>query len=650
MSSRLASTLASITPAHAANPRLPIGNEAARLPLRTTTKQLDLSCVPQLVNCRAAETPDAPALSAGPETITYAELNSRANQLAHYLISRGVDKGNSESLVALCIDRSFAGVVCALAVLKAGAAYLPLDPAYPLERLSFMLNDAQPQVLITSTKLAAQIPAGNWQVIAFDRLTDIECAIAGLADLPTNPPNIQITPQQLAYVIYTSGSTGRPKGVEITHANLMNLVTWHQRAFEITRSDRASLLAGVGFDAAVWETWPYLTAGANLHLPDEATRLAPELLRDWLVAEQITVSFLPTALAEHVMRLEWPEQTALRTLLVGAERLRQFPSDELPFNVINNYGPTECTVVATSGIVPREAFSNSLPTIGRPIKNTDVYILDENMQQVPVHAAGEIYIGGAGVARGYLKRPDLTAEKFVRNPFSRDRDARLYRTGDLARYLANGEIAYLGRIDEQIKIRGHRIEPNEIVAVLDRHPAIAASRVIAHGDTCSDQHLVAYVVAASETQPSAADLRSFLENELPNYMVPPVFVHLESFPLTRNGKVDRAALPAPNPENTLRDNEFTTPRTPLEERLAVMLSSLLALEQVSVHDNFFMLGGHSLLGTQLISQIRGIFGVELALRTLFESPTIEQLSLEIERLLMAQVDAMSEEEVLRILG
>lgn len=636
-------------PAPAANPRLPTSNEADRLPLRNTTKQFDLSCVPQLINLRAAETPNSPALSANSETMTYAELNDRANRLAHYLISLGVNEGNSDSLVALCFDRSPAGVVCALGVLKAGAAYLPLDPAYPLERLSFMLNDAQPQVLITSAKMAEQIPAGNWQVIAFDQLADIDCAIDGFADLPTNSPNIDITPQKLAYVIYTSGSTGRPKGVEITHANLMNLVTWHQRAFEITCEDRASLLAGVGFDAAVWETWPYLTAGASLHLPDEAARLSPELLRDWLVSEQITVSFLPTALAERVMRLDWPEDTALRNLLVGAERLRQFPSDELPFNVVNNYGPTECTVVATSGIVPREAFSNTLPTIGRPITNTEVYILDENLQQVPVHAAGEIYIGGASVARGYLNRPDLTAEKFVRNPFSRDRDARLYRTGDLARYLANGEIAYLGRIDEQIKILGHRIEPNEIVAVLDRHPAIAASRVIAHGNTCSEQHLVAYVVASSETQPSAADLRSFLETELPLYMVPSVFVQLENFPLTQNGKVDRAALPAPDADNTLRDDEFTAPRTPLEERLGVMLSSLLGLEQVSVHDNFFMLGGHSLLGTQLISQIRGAFGVELALRTLFESPTIEQLSLEIERLLMAQVEAMSEEEVLRLL-
>jgi amino acid adenylation domain-containing protein len=649
MSTRLAYPTS--TPARSANPRLPTSAEANRLTLRRTRWRLqpEPGCVSLLVDLRAAETPDAPALSAGAQTLTYRELNCLGNQLAHYLIALGVGNDNatgSDSLVGICLDRSFAGVVSALGVLKAGAAYLPLDPAYPLERLAFMLSDAQPRVLITNTAMAKQLPAGTWKVIAIDNLADIPPTVAGQ---PTSAPNVDISPDSLAYVIYTSGSTGRPKGVEITHASLMNLVAWHQQAFEITADDRASLLAGVGFDAAVWETWPYLTAGASLHLPGDATRLSAELLRDWLVNEKITVSFLPTALAERVMMLEWPAHTALRSLLVGAETLRQFPSDELPFTVVNNYGPTECTVVATSGPVPREAYSNKLPTIGRPITNTDVYILDENMEQVPVHAAGEIYVGGAGVARGYLNRPELTAEKFVRNPFSDDPKARLYRTGDLARYLANGEIAYLGRIDEQVKILGHRIEPNEIVAVLDRHPAIAASRVIARGETCAEKHLVAYIVVQPQSEPSATDLRSFLEKELPQYMVPAVFVRLNSFPLTQNGKVDRAALPAPDAENTLRDEAFTPARTPVEQRLAAMLASLLGLEQVSVHDNFFMLGGHSLLGTQLISQIRGAFGVELALRTLFESPTIEQLSYEIERLVMAQVEAMSEEEVLRML-
>jgi amino acid adenylation domain-containing protein len=533
-----------------------------------------------------------------------------------------------------------------LAVLKAGAAYLPLDPAYPVERLAFMLKDARPRVLITNKAMAKQIPAGPWRVIAIDEADDE----SEIGRQPTDAPDTKITSDQLAYVIYTSGSTGQPKGVEITHGSLMNLVAWHQRAFEVTPDDRASLLAGVGFDAAVWETWPYLAAGASLHLPDEATRLSPEMLRDWLVAEQVTISFLPTVLAERVMTLEWPAHTALRTLLTGAETLRQFPSEELPFRVVNNYGPTECTVVATSGPVPTESYSNTLPTIGRPIANTQLYILDENMQPVPVHAAGEIYVGGAGVARGYLDRPELTAEKFVRDPFSDDPGARLYRTGDLARSLANGEIAYLGRIDEQIKIMGHRIEPNEIVAVLERYPSIQASRVVASEDAGGEKHLVAYVVVDPESQPSAASIRGFLNTQLPKHMIPAVFVRLESLPLTQNGKVDRASLPGPNPENTLRDEDFIAPRTPVEERLAPMLSALLGMDQVSVNDNFFMLGGHSLLGTQLISQIRGAFGVELPLRTLFESPTIEQLSLEIRRLVLAQVEAMSEDEVARLLA
>jgi amino acid adenylation domain-containing protein len=512
-----------------------------------------------------------------------------------------------------------------------------------------MLNDATPRVLITSQAMAEQLPPGPWRVLEISDVGWDEGDEHEISRQSTGALDKNIASDQLAYVIYTSGSTGKPKGVEITHANLMNLVSWHQKAFEITSLDRASLLAGVGFDAAVWETWPYLAAGASLHLTDEATRLSPEMLRDWLVSERITVSFLPTALAERVMTLEWPAQTALRTLLTGAETLRQFPSDDLPFRVVNNYGPTECTVVATSGPVPTETYSNTLPTIGRPIANAQVYILDESLRRVPIHAAGEIYVGGAGVARGYVNRPELTAEKFVRNPFSSDPESRLYRTGDLARYLANGEIAYLGRIDEQIKIMGHRIEPNEIVAVLERHPLIQAARVVASEHACSEKHLVAYLVLDPESRPSAAALRDFLKTQLPHYMVPLIFVRLKGLPLTQNGKVDRAALPMPNPENTLRDEDFTAPRTPVEERLALMLSALLGLNQISVHDNFFMLGGHSLLGTQLISQIRSAFGVELPLRTLFESPTIEQLSLEIQRLVLAQVEAMSEDEVARLL-
>jgi amino acid adenylation domain-containing protein len=598
-------------------------------------------CVPHRVAARALASPGALALKAGARSMTYGELDQTANQLAHHLISLGVGQ---DSIVGLCLERSLDSVVCALGILKAGAAYLPLDPAYPRERLAFLLNDAQPRVLITRSEIAAQLPVGAWQVLAVDRDRP------QIDRCPTDSPDNNSRTEGLAYVIYTSGSTGEPKGVEITHGSLLNLVSWHQHAFEVTPADRASLLAGVGFDASVWEAWPYLTAGASLHLPNEDTRVSPDALLEWYVNEEITISFLPTVLAERVITLQWPDDTALRLLLTGADTLHRFPPANLPFKLINNYGPTECTVVATSGTVQPGVNRDTLPTIGRPIANTEIYILDENLEQVPDGKVGELHIAGAGVARGYLNRPDLTAEKFIRNPFDTDSRARLYKTGDLARYLPNGEIAYLGRSDDQIKIMGYRIEPNEIVALLNRHPAVQASVVVGREIACSEKHLAAYVVLGPESSVTADDLRSFLRIELPDYMVPAVFVQLESLPLTQNGKVDSKALPAPDAENTLWDEVFASPSTPLEERLALMLSSLLGLEQISINDNFFLLGGHSLLGTQLIGQIRGAFGVDLALRSLFDAPTIAELALEIERLVHARIEAMSEEEVERLLA
>jgi amino acid adenylation domain-containing protein len=598
-------------------------------------------CVPQLVADRTADTPDAPAVSAAGKTITYRELDERSNQIAHYLISLGVER---ETIVGLCMNRSAETVICALAILKAGGAYLPLDPAYPVERLSFMLNEAKPRVLITDQTVAEKLSAGSWEVVSvdYDR--------AQIDSQPVTAPDVRVSAAQLAYVIYTSGSTGQPKGVQVTHDSLLNLVFWHRREFEVTPRDKASHLASVGFDAAVWEVWPYLTAGAGLYLPDDETRLSPDLLRDWMVSEKISISFLPTALAEPIMTLAWPKETALRFLLTGADTLHHYPSTELPFQLVNNYGPTECTVVATSGrVLPGNAI-NKLPAIGKPIANTMVYILDENLQQVPPGMSGELYIGGAGVARGYLNRPDLTAETFIGDPFSSQSDARLYRTGDLVCEQPDGQLAYLGRVDDQIKILGYRIEPNEIVAKLDRYPSIQSSVVVARGSSCSEKRLAAYIVMRNGTTPGAAELRSFLQNDLPDYMVPSVFVRLTSLPLTPNGKVDRAALPEPDIENTLRDEAFTLPRTPIEERLARILTTLLNLSEVSVEDNFFLLGGHSLLGTQLIAKIRGAFGVELGLRTLFDTPTIAELSTEIERLIVAKVESMSEDEAQRLLA
>lgn len=598
--------------------------------------------IPQLVAAQATSRPKRPALLSGDHIVTYGELERKSNQLAWYLIALGV---GPETIVGLCMERSSEAVMCALAILKAGGAYLPLDPAYPTERLAFMLGDAQPSVVVTRRELAEKLSGAKGKLLTLESDgPQIGCHSTG------SPPS-NVSAENLAYVIYTSGSTGQPKGVEVTHANLSNLVRWHQSTFEVSHNDRASHLASVGFDAAVWEVWPYLTAGASLHLPDELTRLAPELLRDWLVAQGITISFLPTALAERVMTLRWPATTPLRLLLTGADTLHQYPSAELPFEVVNNYGPTECTVVATSGRVPSGARVEKLPTIGRPIANTQVYILDENLKQVPSGTIGELYIGGTGIARGYLNRPDLTAQKFVLDPFSADGNARLFRTGDQASFLPDGQIAYVGRIDEQIKIRGYRIEPNEIVAVLDRHPAVTASVVVAAGgETCDEKRLIAYVVPRPDMPLTVGDLRCFLRNELPDFMIPSAYVRLDALPLTQNGKVDRAALSAPDETNMLRDEVFVAPRTSLEQRLAEILSSLLGLSRVSVNDDFFLLGGHSLLGTQLISKIRGAFGVDLALRTLFDTPTIAGLAKEIERLLLARVEAMGEDEVQRLLA
>jgi amino acid adenylation domain-containing protein len=459
-----------------------------------------------------------------------------------------------------------------------------------------------------------------------------------------NPVAVQAKANHLAYVIYTSGSTGQPKGVEITRGGLLNLVRWHHRAFRTTPNDRASHLSALGFDAAVWELWPYLTRGASVHLPDGVAVNDPEAVRDWLISQEITICFVATPLAERLMTLEWPPKASLRVMLTGADTLHHYPPRKLPFQLVNNYGPTECTVVTTSGTVLPNEHADRLPSIGSPIDNMQVHILNEDMQKAPIGELGEIYIGGAGLARGYRNRPDLTAERFVPDAFGSEPGARLFRTGDLGHYLPDGQIAFLGRVDEQIKIRGFRIEPAEIVKVLDECPAVQASTVVARELEPGDKRLVAYFVPAGKTQPTHTELRNFIAARLPAYMIPATFVKLQDLPLNLSGKVDRATLPAPNAGNTLHDSSFMAPRTPIEERLSVTLAALLDLDRVSVEDNFFLLGGHSLLGTQLIARIRDTFGVELSLRSLFDLPTISKLSEHIEMLILDKLHAMSEDE------
>ncbi len=597
--------------------------------------------VPQWVTAQAAVAPDAIAVTHGKLGLTYKELDRRAGRLAHVLQSFGT---GPNVVIGLYLNRSVAMVVGALGILKAGGAYLPLDPTYPKERLGFFLNDAEARILVTGDCMVDGLPVQPEHVVTLDP----EGRLHTHCSLEPNPAEVK--PENLAYVIYTSGSTGQPKGVELTHWGLNNLLLWHRRAFSVSSNDRASQLAALSFDAAVWELWPYLTSGASVHLADGLAINHPEAVRDWLVSQGITICFLPTPLAERVIALEWPKESALRVMLTGADTLHHYPPRSLPFQLVNNYGPTECTVVATSGPVFPEGHPDRLPTIGRPIDNVQVYILNERMQPPPVAEIGEIYIGGAGLARGYRNRTDLTSARFVPNPFVTEPGARLYKTGDLARYLPDGQIEFLGRVDEQIKLRGFRIEPAEIVKVLNEHPAVQASLVVARENEPGDKRLLAYLVLARDVQPTYTEMRNFMAARLPEYMLPATFVTLPELPLNLNGKVDRNALPDPNADNSLHDDAFVAPRTPIEERVASILAKLLGRKEISVEDNFFFLGGHSLLGTHLIATLQKEFGIELTLHSLFEAPTVEALSAEIETLLIAKLEAMSDEEAQYLLG
>jgi amino acid adenylation domain-containing protein len=597
-------------------------------------------CVPDLVQRQAAVTPDALAVGADSDRLTYRELDRRSNQLAHHLRSLGVTPG---SVVGLCLERELDFPVAALAILKAGGAYLPLETKTPSQRLKMMLNAAQVAAVVTHSSAMASLAGHTRKLVALDRCA-AEISQCSPEALPSG-----VSPEQLAYVIYTSGSTGMPKAVAIGHDSLLNLCEWHNRTFAVTPRDRATQLASIGFDAAVWELWPYLVAGASVQLVDDETRTQPEQLRDWLMRERITISFVPTPLAERMLKLAWPRETALRFLLTGADTLHQYPPANLPFTVVNNYGPTECTVVATSAAIFPQKSGDGLPAIGRGIDNTEIYILDDKMKQVPGGTIGEIYIGGAGLARGYLNDAALTAERFVGHPFSTVAGARLYRTGDLGCYLPDGQIAFHGRVDDQVKIRGYRIELNEVVSALSRHPAVRESVVVPCESGAGEKQLVAYVVPLA-TLPPLSELRDFLAKELPDYMLPATFVSLDALPVASSGKVDRFALPAPSDENILREEIFLSPRTPTERRVAAIVASLLGLERVGVNDNFFYLGGNSLFGTQVIARLREAFDVELPLLRLFDHPTVADLAAEVERLMVAKLEAMSEDEAQRLLA
>jgi amino acid adenylation domain-containing protein len=498
-----------------------------------------------IVAAFAASNPDAVALRANNAQMTYRELITAADDLAQRCLRRASGPMCRSEFASTA--RSVTSSQCC--VIPGGGRVLAARSRLAL--LNVSASCWKTLVRRFSSPRSAtgpQLEDSRWTTLSLGKRISAN---------PTKLNGPDVGPSNLAYLIYTSGSTGKPKGVEISFANLHHLIRWHTEAFGVTARDRASCVAGLGFDAAVWEIWPYLTAGACLSLPDETSRTSPDTLRDWLVAERISIAFVPTPLAERMITSRWPTDTALRFLLTGGDTLQVAPIADLPFAVVNNYGPTECTVVATSGIVnPANDGDATVPSIGRPIAGTTIHILDEDGRPVSAGQMGEIFIGGTGVGRGYHHRPDLTAERFVPDVLSPVHPgARLYRTGDVGRLLPNGEIAFHGRLDSQVKLRGHRVELGEISATLNRHPLIEQSAVIVRGAD-SQRQLVAYVVPKSGTCPAAADLREFLASRLPDYMQPSTFIAISSLPLSASGKLDSAMLPSrapitPSPMRTI---------------------------------------------------------------------------------------------------
>jgi amino acid adenylation domain-containing protein len=571
-------------------------------------------CLHELVAEQAARTPGAVAVAYEDRWLTYAELDVRANQLARYLQGRGV---GPDALVALCLERSPEMVVAVLGALKAGGAYLPLDPAYPAERLAFMLADARPRVLLTQERLLGQLPPFAGPTLCLDR----DWAAVGALP-PTVPPH-RARPANLAYVIYTSGSTGSPKGVMIAHRSAVALVAWARGTF--APNELAGVLAttSICFDLSVFELFVPLSAGGMAILANDALGL-PSLP----AAQEVTLVNTVPSVAAELLRLGALPLSA-RTVNLAGEALPKPLAEALyrrgtVARLFNLYGPTEDTTYSTYALVKPDVAG--APPIGRPIANTRIYIVDRRGRPVPAGVPGELCIGGVGLARGYLNRPELTAERFVPDPFGPP-GARLYRTGDLARYRPDGEIEYLGRLDHQVKIRGFRVEPGEVEAALRQHPAVREAAVVAREDAPGDRRLVAYVVAHPEHAPIAGEqLRALVRGKLPEHMVPSAFVPLDALPLTPNGKLDRRALPAPDGGRPDLAGAFVPPRNAVEEVLAGIWAEVLGLERVGVHDDFFELGGHSLLAVQVIVRLSDIFQVDLPLRSIFETSSLAELA------------------------
>ena len=571
----------------------------------------------ELFEEQVERTPDSVAVVFEGEALTYRELNRRANQLAHYLIGLGV---GPEVLVGICLERSMKMVVAVLGVIKSGGAYVPLDPSYPRERLRFMIEDAQATAVLTQDRLVESFSRLSARVICPDRYRE-EIALQSERN-----PEAEAKADNLAYVIFTSGSTGKPKGVQVPHRTAMNLLSDVRERLRLDGQDTSLFVASLSFDISVMELFFPLSVGARIVVVSSEVAADGPRLIDQLSKSRATVMHATPATWRLLVQAGWQGRIAM--ILCGGEALQPDLAAQLVTrgaSVWNLYGPTETTIYSSAALY-RPELSGGKVSIGRPIANTRIYLLDGDLRPVPIGVAGELYIGGAGVARGYLNRSELTAEKFIPDPYSVEPGARLYRTGDLACYFLDGNIEYLGRIDHQVKIRGFRIELGEIESVLSQHHSVLENVVMAREDNSGDHRLVAYVITRNEASVTISALRDFLKEKLPEYMVPSAFVFLDSLPLTPNGKLDRAALPQPDQTRPELRVAFIAPRTPVEALLAKIWAEVLNLERVGIHDNFFELGGHSLLATQVVSRVRQAFQMELPLRSLFEIPTVAGLA------------------------
>ena len=584
-------------------------------------------CVHQIFEELAAQTPDAIAVVCEGMQFTYKELNNRANQLAYYLRKCGV---GPDALVGICMERSIDMVISLLGVLKAGAAYLPLDPAYPKERLKFMIEDSNTTTLITRNNHLKYFVECLVKKICLDNDRNLisTYSVENLSNLTHE--------ESLAYIIYTSGSTGRPKGVCILHKAINSLVI-NTNYIRFKSTDVVAQVSNFSFDAATFEIWGALLNGACLVLIANKIVLSPDEFANDIRKQRVSVLFLTTALFNQMAREVPNAFPSVRYLLFGGESVdpkcvRMVVEGGPPQHLIHVYGPTECTTFTLWYQIKEITEDAVTVPIGKPVSNTMVYILDKDLQIVPDGVSGEIFIGGQGLASGYLNSPDLTTEKFILNPFANKDGARLYRTGDLARYLPDGDVEFIGRRDHQVKIRGHRIELGEIESFLMQCPCVKDVVVIAREDVPGDKRLVAYIVPEAKSIINPVEIRYFLNKKVPKYMVPSVFLTLTILPLTQNGKVDRKALPKPGQDCHELKKEFVAPRTAVEKALTEIWSEVLKLKQIGIYDNFFELGGHSLLATQLISRISNAFQIELSLRVVFESPVFAVMAQKIEQI------------------